>query len=323
MLFRSPGFALGAMSYAHKTSVEGVLQKVFGVIRRSMEPRTKKLLFITDSQPLRQEIQSIIGGPDIEFALASSANEALEATTSDYFDGIVIDWVISEHIGIEFVEEVQARLAPFVPPLLIFGTRKLGRAQAAELHRLSQFSVVRYAPSPERLLDQTMLLLHRSEEILSDTQKAMLEVARQADPMLAGRKVLVIDDDLRNIFAITSVFEQRNLEVLNAENGVSGVELLRKNPDIDIVLMDITMPGINGYEATRSIRRIPEFEALPIIALTAKAMKGDRDKCLQAGASDYVTKPVDLDHLLSVMRVCFSRVPERSRAPASERGGGR
>jgi CheY-like chemotaxis protein len=278
------------------------------------------LLLITGNQPLCQEIQLIVGAPDIEFAVASSPNEALDIITSDYFDGIIIDWVISDQIGIEFVEDVQARLAPFVPPFLIFGTRKLGQAQAAELHRLSQLSVVRYAPSPERLLDETMLLLHRSEGILSDRQKTMLEAARQADPILAGRKVLVIDDDLRNIFAITSVFEQRNLQVLNAENGVSGIEVLRKNPDVDIVLMDITMPGIDGYETTRNIRSIPEFENLPIIALTAKAMKGDRDKCLQAGASDYVTKPVDLDHLLSVMRVCFSRIPVYSRASANERG---
>ncbi len=317
------GFVLGAMSYAHKTSVEGALQKTFSVIRRSMEPRTKKLLLITGSQPLRQEIQLIVGAPDIEFAVASSPNEALETITNDYFDGVIVDWVVSDHISIGFVETVQARLAPFVPPFMIFGTRKLGQTQATELHRLSQVSVVRYAPSPERLLDETMLLLHRSERILSDRQKTMLEAARQTDPILSGRKVLVIDDDLRNIFAITSVFEQRNLEVLNAENGASGIELLRRNPDIDIVLMDITMPGIDGYEATRNIRRIPEFETLPIIALTAKAMKGDRDKCLQAGASDYVTKPVDLDHLLSVMRVCFSQIPECSRTPAKRRGEGR
>jgi CheY-like chemotaxis protein len=162
----------------------------------------------------------------------------------------------------------------------------------------------------ERLLDETVLLLHRPEDALPEQQRTVLAAARQTDYMLAGRKVLVIDDDLRNIFALTSVFEQRDLTVLHAENGASGIEVLRKNPDVDIVLMDIMMPGMDGYETTRTIRSIQEFRGLPIIALTAKAMKGDREKCLQAGASDYVAKPVDLDHLFSVMRVWVARVLE-------------
>jgi CheY-like chemotaxis protein len=175
---------------------------------------------------------------------------------------------------------------------------------------------VRYAPSLERLLDETVLLLHRHEDDLSDEQRRVLLSLRQSDPVLAGRKVLVIDDDLRNIFALTSVLEQRDLQVFHAEDGHSGIEVLRHNPDIDIVLTDIMMPGMDGFETMRTIRDMPEFETLPIIALTAKAMKGDREKCLRAGASDYVTKPVDLEHLFSVMRVWLARVLEH--ADASE-----
>jgi len=314
------GFVLGAMSCAQKTSAAEVLEKVFGVIQRSMEPRTKKVLLVTDSQPLRQEMESAIGARDIVFTSVSSSSEALQALVSDYCDGIIVDWVLSGRVGVDFIEEVQARLNAFVPPLMVFGTRKLSQEQAAELHRLSRFSTVRYAPSLERLLDETMLLLHRSEEFLSDQQREMLKATREIDPVLAGRKVLVIDDDLRNIFALTSVLEQRDLNVLHAEDGRSGIETLQKNRDVDIVLMDIMMPGIDGYETTRAIRNIPEFESLPIIALTAKALKGDREKCLRAGASDYVTKPVDLEQLFSVMRVWLARVLERSHAPSGQAG---
>jgi len=220
--------------------------------------------------------------------------------------------VTSHAVGIDYIETVQARLSPFVPPIIVFGTRKLNAEQAASLHRLSRISAVRYAPSLERLLDESVLLLHRSEEELSDAQRQALADVRQTDPMLAGRTVLVIDDDIRNIFALTSVLEQRDLTVLHAENGRSGVEVLKTHPDIDIVLMDIMMPEMDGYETARAIRLIPEFADLPIVALTAKAMKGDREKCLQAGVSDYVTKPVDLDHLFSVMRVWLARLLEQS-----------
>jgi CheY-like chemotaxis protein len=244
----------------------------------------------------------------------------MQAAMADYLDGIILDWVISERLGVEFIEELQAHLAPFVPPCMVFGTRRLNPAQGAELHRLSRSSVVRYAPSLERLLDESTLLLHRSDEALSIQQKETLAAVRQADCVLAGRKVLVIDDDLRNIFALTSALERYDANVLHAEDGGSGIELLQKNPDVDIVLIDIMMPGMDGYETTRRIRNIHQFDSLPIIALTGKAMKGDRDRCLQAGASDYVTKPVDLDHLLSVMRVWVVRVLEHSHAPVSEAG---
>jgi CheY-like chemotaxis protein len=196
--------------------------------------------------------------------------------------------------------------------VIVFGTRKLSQEQAANLHRLSRTSAVRYAPSLERLLDETVLLLHRAQASLSDSQKQALADVWQTDPMLAGRKVLVIDDDIRNIFALTSVLEQRDLTVLHAENGRRGIEILQSEMNIDIVLTDIMMPEMDGYETTRAIRRIPQFATLPIIALTAKAMKGDREKCLQAGVSDYVTKPVDLDHLFSVMRVWLARLLEQT-----------
>jgi CheY-like chemotaxis protein len=314
------GYVLGAMSCVQKAPGKEPLEEVFGMIEHSMQSRTRKLLLVTATDALRQEIHLFIGAPDVEFVDVWTAREALDAIGNEYLDGIVLDWVTSDSTGVQFIEDVQSRLAPFVPPLIVFGSRKLNQSQASELHRLSRISSVRYAPSLERLLDETMLLLHRSDDRLSDRQKRVLSDVRQYDPMLAGRKVLVIDDDLRNIFALTSVMEQRDLKVLHAENGRSGIEVLEKNKDVDIVLMDIMMPEMDGYETTRNIRSNPEFEALPIIALTAKAMKGDREKCLAAGASDYVTKPVDLDHLFSVMRVWLARLLERTETSARVTG---
>ena len=177
----------------------------------------------------------------------------------------------------------------------------------AEIRRLARHSVVRYAESPERLLEETVLFLHRAEADLSESQREILGSVRRTDSTLAGKKVLVVDDDVRNIFALTTVLEQHDLQVVHAENGRAGIEMLLKTPDIDGVLMDIMMPEMDGYETMRAIRQIAEFRTLPIIAVTAKAMKGDRAKCIEAGASDYITKPVDLDQLFSVLRVWLVR----------------
>ena len=177
--------------------------------------------------------------------------------------------------------------------------------------------MVHFADSGERLLDETVMLLHRAESDLSEEQRAILTAVRRNDIALAGKKVLVVDDDVRNIFALTSVLEQHNLQVVHAENGRAGIEALLKTPRVDGVLMDIMMPEMDGYETMRAIRQIAEFRTLPIIAVTAKAMKGDRAKCIEAGASDYITKPVDLDQLFSVLRVWLVRDQEGSQTTMS------
>jgi CheY-like chemotaxis protein len=185
---------------------------------------------------------------------------------------------------------------------------------------LSRASVVRYAASPERLLNETLLLFHRKEADLSETQRQTLQALRQSDMLLANRTVLVVDDDLRNIFALTSLLEEHNLRVIHAENGRAGIELLQSHPQVDLVLMDIMMPEMDGYQTMQAIRQMPAFQSLPIIALTARAMKGDREKCIQAGASDYVAKPVDLDQLFSVLRVWIAGASEGARSRAEGSG---
>jgi HAMP domain-containing protein/CheY-like chemotaxis protein/signal transduction histidine kinase len=298
------GFLLGAMTCVTKEP-ESVRQ-LLSVVQTSMQARKKTVLVIAGSEPMRREIREYLEASDLEVRDAASDPDAFAVLSSEGADGIVVDWVVSEACGVEFIEELQTRFQPFVPPVIVLGPPELDSGRAAQLHRLSRISGVRYAPTLERLLDETVLLLHRPEEMLSERQKNSLAGARQVDPMLAGRKILVVDDDLRNIFALTSVLEQHEIAVLHAETGRRGIDLLRKNPDVDLVLMDIMMPEMDGYETTRAIRKLPGFASLPIIALTAKAMKGDREKCLQAGASDYVTKPVDLGYLFSVMRVWLS-----------------
>jgi CheY-like chemotaxis protein len=195
-------------------------------------------------------------------------------------------------------------------------THPITPEEEMDLARLNRTSVVKPVNSLDRLLEESVLLMHRAEYGLRPEQTEKLEHLRENDPALTGKRVLVVDDDVRNIFALTSLLEDHHLVVVHAENGRAGIEMLESAPHIDIVLMDIMMPGMDGYETMRAIREIPRFRTLPIIALTAKAMKGDRAKCLEAGASDYITKPVDLEQLFSVLRVWLTREYEPTHALA-------
>jgi CheY-like chemotaxis protein len=201
-------------------------------------------------------------------------------------------------------------VSPYVPPVVIYGREGLIESEGREIRRLARSSRVRLAPTRERLLDEVVLLLHRAEDQLSTKQREILSTIREHDLALVGRKLLVVDDDVRNIFALTSVLEDRHLTVLHAEDGRTGIQILESQSGIDAVLMDIMMPEMDGYQTIGAIRQIERFANLPIIALTAKAMKGDREKCLEAGASDYVAKPVDLEQLLSVLRVFMLKKDE-------------
>jgi CheY-like chemotaxis protein len=196
--------------------------------------------------------------------------------------------------------------------MLVLDSRTMSPEEGRDLLRLARTSVIRRAQSVERLLDESVLLLHRAETDLNPAQRNLLERLRETDAVLSGRTVLVVDDDIRNIFALTSLLESNHLNVVHAENGRAGIDLLERTPGIDLVLMDIMMPEMDGYETMRAIREIPRFRSLPIIALTAKAMKGDRAKCIEAGASDYITKPVDLEQLFSVLRVWIGNETELS-----------
>jgi CheY-like chemotaxis protein len=225
----------------------------------------------------------------------------------DTFDCLVLDLGLRDMSGFQLLDKMKADPHLSTIPVIVYTGKELTKKEETELRRLAETIIVKDVKSPDRLLDETALFLHRVESNLPPEKRRILEQLHQVDPSLAGTKALVVDDDIRNIFALTSVLEHHQMDVIYAENGAEGIALLERTPDVDVVLMDVMMPEMDGYEAMRRIRQLRQFKDLPIIALTAKAMKGDREKCIEAGASDYVTKPVDTDQLLSLLRVWVSR----------------
>jgi len=304
------GYALGATSCTGKPISKDALESVFATIQRSMERRVKRLLVACADAVQRCALREVLGGSDIEIFEAEDRDALENLTETQDPDAIVIDIDQMGENSLDIVETIQTRMVAPPPPVLLYATRRLSETEGRELRHLCRNGLVRYASSLDRLLDDTISVLQRTEDDLSVEQRGMIEQVRLTDPMLAGRTILVVDDDLRNIFALTSLLEHHHIEVVYAENGSAGIETLTAHPEVDLVLMDIMMPGMDGYETIRAIRSMAEFQSLPMIAVTAKAMKGDRDKCLQAGASDYVAKPVDVEHLLSVMRVWIARKDE-------------
>jgi CheY-like chemotaxis protein len=291
----------GAISYLRKPVKQEKLQEEFARIQQFLNRGRRKLLVVEDNAEQRDAIVDLIGAGDIHTVAVGSGAEALTALGETQFDCMVLDLSLPDIDGTELLEKIGATI-------VIYTAKELGRKDVTKLMRRAKTVVVKDARSLERLLNETALFLHRSPLSLPEMQRRMLDEVIQSDAGLIGRKVLIVDDDLRNIFSLSSVLEQQQMKVLFAENGKDGIEVLEKVPGIEIVLMDIMMPEMDGYDTMRAIRAIPKFKSLPIITLTAKAMKGDRDKCLAAGASDYITKPVDIAQLLSLMRVWLYRL---------------
>ncbi|MFS2024709.1 response regulator [Massilia sp. CT11-137] len=293
----------GAISYINKPVSREMLQEEFKRIQKFLMGGKRSLLVVEDDMAQRESIVGLIGDSDVRIVTAEDGKAALDALAQQHFDCMVLDLTLPDISGFDLLDQIGKQQALRDLPIVIYTAQELSRKEVTKLKRYAKTIVVKDARSPERLLDETALFLHRSQASLPETQRRMLEEIHAADGGLAGRKVLIVDDDLRNIFALSSLLERQQMQVLFAENGRDGIEVLEKDPAIEIVLMDIMMPEMDGYDTMRAIRRIPKFKSLPIITLTAKAMKGDRDKCIAAGASDYITKPVDVAQLLSMMRV--------------------
>jgi CheY-like chemotaxis protein len=218
----------------------------------------------------------------------------------------VLDLVLPDMTGFDLIEQIRLEVGTSIP-IVIYTAKELTRKEEIELRRLADTIIVKDVKSPERLLDETTLFLHRVQANLPLSKQQMLQQVRLSDPVLSGKKLMVVDDDIRNIFALTSLLERHQMQVLYAENGQDAIAALEGTPDIDVIVMDIMMPGMDGYETIRTIRQNETLKSLPIIALTAKAMKGDREHCMDAGASDYIAKPVDPEQLLSLLRVWLYR----------------
>jgi CheY-like chemotaxis protein len=258
---------------------------------------------VEDDDAQRMSIVELIGNGDVKTTAVATAAEALAALREESFDCMVLDLKLPDMSGFDLIETIQKELGQTDLPIIIYTGKELTGKEETQLRKVADAIIVKEVSSPERLLAETALFLHRVEANLPEPKRRILEQLHRRDPVLAGRRVLVVDDDVRNIFALTSALESHNMEVFHAENGQEGIDLLKETPGIEIVLMDIMMPGMDGYEAIRNIRQIKKFQHLPIIALTAKAMKADRDRCIEAGASDYISKPLDIDQLLSLLRV--------------------
>ena len=269
--------------------------------------RTKRLLIVEDNEIERQSIMELLGYEDIEMVAVATGTEALQVMLDQSFDCVVLDLRLPDMSGFELLEKIHAETSLSEIPVVVFTGKDLSAGEQIRLKAMAKSIVLKDVQSPERLLDETSLFLHRVVSNLPPEKQRMLEKLHGSTEVLRGRKVLVVDDDARNIFALTSLLENHEVEVMSVTNGRGAIDIIQTTPNLSMVLMDIMMPDMDGYETMREIRKAPEFRTLPIIALTAKAMKGDREKCLDAGASDYIAKPVNTDQLLSLMKVWLFR----------------
>jgi len=303
------GLNAGAIAFLAKPVSKEALDAAFARISAFIDTVPKSLLVVEDNETQRQSIVELIAHDDVEITAVGSAEEALSKLHEKHFDCMVLDLGLrtGDMSGFDLLEKVKSDPDNHDLPIIIYTGRELSPEDETKIKKYAETIIVKDVKSPERLLDETALFLHRVEARLPEQKRKMLEHLHDADSVVAGKKVLVVDDDVRNIFSLTSMLEDHGMVVRFAENGKQAIDQLKKDQNVDAVLMDIMMPEMDGYETTKAIRAMDQFKALPIIALTAKAMKGDREKCIAAGASDYITKPVDTEQLLSLMRVWLYR----------------
>ena len=304
---RHHGLTRGAFAFVTKPTTPEGLESALDHIKEYSKPRRKHLLVVEDNPAEQLSIRELLGHDDIDVSIAATGSEALSAVKEQPFDCVVLDLRLPDMTGFEVLERLGETPELNDLPVVVFTGKELSPEEDARLHSLARSVVVKGVESPERLLDETALFLHRVVADLPAEKQRMLDRLHRSDDALVGKKVLVVDDDIRNIFALSSVLERRGMSVLTAGTGREAIETLESTPDVAIVLMDIMMPEMDGYETMQVIRQNVRFRRLPIIALTAKAMKGDREKCLEAGASEYLAKPVNTEQLLSALRVWLHR----------------
>jgi HAMP domain-containing protein/CheY-like chemotaxis protein/signal transduction histidine kinase len=304
---RHHGLSRGAFSFVTKPTTTEGLDVALSRIKEYSSPRKKRLLVVEDNPAEQLSIRELLGYDDIDVVAAATGNEALGLVTRESFDCVVLDLRLPDMSGFEVLERFRDTPEIGDLPIVVFTGKELSPEEDTRLHLLARSVVLKGVESPERLLDETALFLHRVVADLPPQKQEMIEQLHRSDEALAGKRVLVVDDDVRNIFALSSVLERRRMHVLTASTGREAIEILESTPDVAIVLMDIMMPEMDGYQTIQAIRAHSNFRRLPIIALTAKAMKGDREKCLEAGASEYLAKPVNTEQLLSALRMWLHR----------------
>jgi len=304
---RKHGLSRGAFAFLTKPISPESVEASFTKMKEYALPRRKRLLVVEDDPAEQFSIRELLGHDDIDLEIADSGGAALQAIQERSFDCMVLDLRLPDMSGFEVLERLSQQKGSNDLPVVVFTGRELSLEEDIRLHELARSVVVKDVESPERLLDETALFLHRVVADLPPEKQKMLDRLHHSDDALVGKKVVVVDDDVRNIFALSSVLERRGMTVLSASTGREAISLLESTSGVAIVLMDIMMPEMDGYATMQVIRLNDSFRRLPIIALTAKAMKGDREKCLEAGASEYLAKPVNTEQLLSALRMWLHR----------------
>ncbi|MFT5533434.1 MAG: CheY-like chemotaxis protein/CHASE3 domain sensor protein [Burkholderiaceae bacterium] len=293
----------GAAGYVTKPATRARLEQIFAHIDGQTTQTVKRVLLVEDDARQRESVMHLIGDDDVEITAVASGEEAMTLLHSVTYDCMIIDLSLPDMQGHELLQRMGTDLVSAFPPVIVYTGRNLTRDEETNLQKYSRSIIIKGARSPERLLDEVTLFLHKVESELSLERQGMLKAARNRDRVFEGRRVLLVDDDVRNIFSMTSALEHQGLTVVVGRNGFEAISQLESIADVDLILMDVMMPGMDGLEATRRIRADSRFRHLPIIAITAKAMKDDQARCISAGASDYLAKPVDLDRLYSLLRV--------------------
>jgi CheY-like chemotaxis protein/signal transduction histidine kinase len=304
---RKESLELGAFDFISKPISTDDLKNAFDKIEDFMQKKLKKLLIIEDDKKQNNAIRELIGNGDVKSFSAFSGAEAYEMMMKVHYDCVILDLGLPDMNGFELLEKIKGNEQLNKVPIIVYTGRDLTKAEHGRLVKFANTVVLKTADSHERLLDETMLFLHRVEARLPKEKQNMIRKLHKTDEVLKNRRVLVVDDDIRNIYSLTNLLEEEGVQCFTAENGKIALRVLKQNPAIEMVLMDVMMPEMDGYEATKAIRSMPEHSKLPVIALTAKAMKGDREKCLSAGMSDYIAKPLNVEQLLSLMRIWLYR----------------
>ncbi|MEY2495394.1 MAG: hypothetical protein QOJ45_1886 [Verrucomicrobiota bacterium] len=290
----------GALRFLTKPIDEQQIERIFEKAHEMGESKAKKLLVIEDDEHQRNGIRELIGNETAHLIDAPDARTALDTLRNERVDCVLLDLILPDMSGFELIQKIRDEHEHL--PIIVYTAKELSAEEEEKLNRIAQTTIVKNVRSPERLFDQTALWLHRDAATLPEEKREILRRLHDPNEVLAGKKVVIVDDDIRNIFAMTSMLERYKMDVRSAETGKAALELLQSEPETDLVLMDIMLPEMDGYETIRAVRKMYGFEQLPIIALTAKAMKGDREKCIDAGASDYISKPVDTERLLTLLR---------------------
>ncbi|MBC7862397.1 MAG: response regulator, partial [Bacteroidia bacterium] len=295
------------VEYLMKPIEKKDLDAAFNRIESFVNRKIKNLLIIEDSENSRKAMKILIGNGDVNCLEAGSGKEALEMYEKNQVDCIILDIGLPDMSGFDLIHELEKTKEHHLPPIIVYTGKELTREENNELRKYAETIIIKGVKSQERLLNETALFLHRTISNLPKSKQLIISSLYNKEELFNSKKILLVDDDMRNVFALSKILSDRGMEIIKAENGKYALEMLEEHADIELVLMDIMMPEMDGYEAMKRIRTQLKYRNLPVIALTAKAMKDDKQKCINAGANDYITKPIDVERLLSLMRVWLSK----------------